>query len=61
MEASRALFFPDPEVLNRRCCPVGWRVLWQASLWTVQGIYLARTPAGRREAWLILAEEREPD
>ncbi len=61
MEVRRAIFFPDPEALKRGYCPVGLRLVWQASIWAIKGLYLARTRAGERETWLILTEEREPD
>lgn len=41
--------------------PSGWAVgdmvAYQSSLWMIKGMYLAPTPSGDRELWLILGEE----
>lgn len=36
---------------------VGDLVAYQSSLWQIKGMYLAPTPGGDRELWLILGEE----
>lgn len=36
---------------------VGDLIAYQSSLWMIKGMYLAPTPAGDRELWLILGEE----
>ncbi len=58
MSPDRVVFFTDSEPLEGGRCPVGWTFAYQASLWTVKGIYLARTRSGEREFWLILSEEQ---
>jgi|GEM_PF-1412194 len=61
MAADRVIPLPDGEPLEQGRCPVGWTFAYQASIWTVKGVYLARTRSGERELWLILSEERDGD
>lgn len=57
MSTERVVLLPDAEPVRLRWCPVGWTFVYQASLWTVKGLYLARTRTGDREVCLILREE----
>lgn len=61
MAADRVIPLPDGEPLEQGRCLVGWTFAYQASIWTVKGVYLARTRSGERELWLILSEERDTD
>ncbi len=57
MTRERIVLLPEMEPVAERCCPVGWTFVYQAALWTVRGLYLARTRSGEREVCLILREE----
>lgn len=57
MNTERIVLLPDWEAVFSDSCPVGWTFAYQASLWTVKGLYLARARTGAREVCLIVREE----
>jgi len=45
--------------------PSGWSIgrafVHQSAIWRVQGVYLTPTPAGERELWWILSEQKDAE